>query len=409
MNICRFTGFVFILVLCFLLPSCSSNRNVTSADLQNVLETQWQTYASGKKNFGGGLAMQILSPAGDYFISTGMGAAVNNAYHFRTASVTKTFTAASIMLLAQRGKLNIDDKITDNIPGTSVPYVPDTADYAIPHKNKITIRMLLMHRAGVFDLSNQSIAENAASHGKPYVGLNYLQYGEAQDDDHQFTFDELFGIIARNKQIGFEPPALKYSYSDTGYSMLGLILQRVSGKPYGQFVRDELLVPNGLLASSLPWEGADKNLPAPFMSGYQWMNETFADVTIFNMSPFVGNGNMITTPLDLATWCKRLLTGRAGLTSTTVEMMKAGLLEKEGSTTTYGLGIIFDEKLGYGHGGAHAGYLTHMYYKPEIDTAFVIMSNVWDCATCAENSASIEAQFNMMTATANKIFTRMGF
>jgi len=333
-----------------------------------------------------------------------MGGNMDNSYRFRTASVTKTFTAAAVMLLHQQGKLNIDDKITANITNTNTPYVPNTADYDIPNKDEITIRMILMHRAGIFDLSNQKIVDNAASHNEPYVNQNYFGYKMAQDANHQFTFDELFGVIARDKQYGFEPPGSQYDYSDTGYCMLGLIIERVSGKSYGEFVRNELLAPNNLLNSTLPWQGSDQTLPAPFVPGYLWMNDTLTDVTLSNMSQYVANGNMITTPLDLATWAKKLFTGKAGLTMDTVEMMKAGL--PSGGSSTYGLGVQFSEKTGYGHDGKHIGYMTMMYYKPEKDIAYVIFSNVWDYGNLVN---SLMAQDVFMTDTVDKIFARMGF
>ena len=382
------------------LVGCSSSSGFTQEDLQAVLETEWQTYSRDKTNFGGGIAMQILSPRGDYFISSGMGSGMDNSHRFRTASVTKTFTAASIMLLHERGQLNIDDKLSDNIPGTESPYFP----YNIPHRNEITIRMILMHRAGIFDLTNTEIKDNAASHGKPYVGKYYIDESMIPpNEEHQFTFDDLFRVIESDEQIGFEPPDSKYAYSDTGYTVLGYIIERVSGKSYEAFVRDEFLNPNGLLNSSLPWRGADRTLPAPFVNGYAWDGSTLTDVTVDNMSAYVGNGNMITTPLDLATWAKKLLTGRTALSKDTVELMKAGL-PSEG-TSTYGLGIKYTPRLGYGHGGDHQGYATFMFYKPEHDIAYVVLMNIWDMS---DWTASYAAQHTFMANTVLKIFTKMG-
>ncbi|NCC25719.1 MAG: class A beta-lactamase-related serine hydrolase [Deltaproteobacteria bacterium] len=301
----------------------------------------------------------------------------------------------------------IDDKIIDPIPGQGRPYVPDTSAYDIPNKNQMTIRMVLMHRAGIFDLSNQNIEENEATKGEPYVKLNYLEYVMAQDPDHQFTFDEMFGVIAQGRQAQFSPPGLKYRYSDTGYGLLALIVERVSGKAYGEFVRDELLVPNELNETTLPWRGEDDTLPAPFIPGFLWYNSTLADVTLSNMSAFVGNGNMITTPGDLSSWCRRLFSGQAGLRMDTVKTMMDGLPTSNGSTSTYGLGIHFTEKGGYGHSGAHEGYLTLMGYKPEIDTCSVMVSNVWDCQTCGQSLDSIQAQMGMMVDTVNKILDEL--
>jgi len=383
--------------------SDSAGQGFARDDLQSILASEWQVFSEGKTNFGGGLAMQILSPKGAYFISAGMGGNVDNTYRFRTASVTKTFTAAAVMLLHQQEKLNIDDRITASIPGTNTPYVPNTTDYDIPNKDAITIRMILMHRAGIFDLSNNVIADNAASHNEPYVNQNYFGYRLAQDANHLFTFDELFSVIARDKQRAFEPPGSQYDYSDTGYCLLGLIIERVSGKSYGDFVRDELLAPNNLLNSTLPSQGSDQTLPPPFMPGYLWVNETLTDVTLSNMTPYVANGNMITTPLDLAAWAKRLFTGKAGLTMETVEMMKAGL--PSSGNSTYGLGVNFSKEAGYGHDGKHIGYMTMMYYIPEKDVAYVILSNVWDFGHQID---SLMAQDRFMTDTVGKIIARMG-
>jgi len=325
---------------------------------------------------------------------------MDNSHRFRTASVTKTFTAASIMLLHERGQLNIDHKLSDNIPGTAIPYFP----YNIPHRSEITIKMIIMHRAGIFDLTNTDIQDNAASHGEPYVGKNYIEETmKHPNEKHQFTFDELFRVIERDEQVGFEPPDSKYAYSDTGYTILGYIIDRVSGKTYEAFVRDEFLIPNGLSSSSLPWQGTDRTLPAPFVNGYMWDGSTLTDVTVDNMSAFVGNGNMVTTMLDLAIWAKILLTGQTALSMSTIELMKSGLPSEKSST--YGLGILYTPTFGYGHGGDHEGYTTLMFYKPEQDIAYVVLMNTWDVSNWPTSYA---AQKKFMANTILKVFARMG-
>ena len=375
---------------------------INQADLQNILATEWQKFASENRLSIGGFAMQILSPKGNYFISTGMGEDMDNSHHFRIASVTKTFTAAAIMLLHQQGKLNIDDLITANIPGTSTPYVP----YNIPYKDKITIRMILMHRAGIFDLSNQVIPNTDTTHGKPYVGWNYLGYVMTLNNDveHQFTFDELFGIIVENNLYNFVPSYDTYLYSDTAYCLLGAIIENVSGKSFEEFIRDEFLQPNGLTNTTLPWKGNDRTLPAPFVTGYTWENGALTDTTLSNMSPFVANGNIISTPLELASWAKRLFTGKTVLTMDTVQKMMTCLPVKFGSTSEYGLGIDYKPSRGYGHNGAHEGYLTNMYYKPEQDMAYVIFTNV-----LGNSYDSLRVQMTFLDSVTNKIFTEMGY
>lgn len=397
------TACVIVTALCS--GACSADAaEFTKPEIINILKSEWRSYKSDRPDFNGGLAMQILSPKGDLFITTDMGDDVTNACHFRIASVTKTFTAAGIMLLAQRKLLNIDDKVTDNMPGTKTPYLPDTPDYDVPDKKDVTIRMLLMHRAGIFDVSNNPVPENEFSHGRPYVGQNYLDYMKEKDASHTFTFDELVGVNARN-HLSFFTPGASYHYSDTGYSMLGKIIERVSGKTYADFIRDELLVPNGLMQIGLPWKGSDQTLAEPFIKGYVWMNGEAEDVTGSNMSPHVAEGNITATPIDLANWCRKLFSGDAGLSKETVDMMKEGLDTGDGTGSRYGLGIAYSPNTGYGHAGAHEGYLTLMYYDPKTDVAYVMFTNEWDVQ---KNLESIKGELKYMIATANKVLTRMG-
>lgn len=370
--------------------------------LSEILKSEWQAYKKDKPNFNGGLAMQIISPKGDYFISTGL-VDVTCAYHFRIASVTKTFTAAGIMLLNQRGLLNIDAKITDNISGKDIPYLPDTADYDIPYKKDINIRMLLMHRAGIFDITNNNIPNNEFSKDQAYVEKSYLDYMEDKDKNHTFTFDELVGVNARN-HLYFFKPGITYHYSDTGYSMLGAIIERVSGKSYADFIKDELLVPNGLLDTGLPWNGSDQAMPTPYAKGYVWMNGKSEEVTQSNMSPHVAEGNMISTPKDLSAWCSKLFKGQAGLSKETVGMMKSGLKRDDGTESTYGLGIGYSPDVGYGHSGAHAGYLTLMNYDPRTDTTYVMFSDIWDLQNGLD---SIMTEMKAMMGIAAKILKKM--
>ncbi len=396
-KICAVLFGVLFLVAC----GASDRPEFTQEGLQETLAAEWQAYSKDKPNFGGGLAMQILSPKGEYFISTGMGQDMTGAHHFRTASCTKTFTAAAIMLLHERGKLSIDDRITDNIPGTNTPYVPATPSYSVPNMDRITIRMLLMHRAGVFDVTNDELPDRVPD---PYKAKVYIDVILKQDPNHQFTLDELVGVDALYQLSYPFVPGSDYHYSNTGYSILGKIVERVSGKAYGDFVKTELMVPNGLLSSSLPSDSFDQGLPAPSVDGFVWDGSALENATISNMSANIAEGNVITTPRDLVRWWYRLLRGEAGLSKTTVEMMKSGM--PSGGGGTYGLGISHSPTLGYGHTGAHAGYLTFMFSRPESDVTFVLFSNVWNFSS---GLTSIGDQFAAMGAAANKVLAQMGY
>lgn len=129
-----------------LLAGCGGGSQAPDVSIGRVLDSQWQARYAGAKH--GGLRAVVITPAGEHFASTVAG--TKAATHFRAASTTKTFTAAAIMLLDQRGLLKIDDLLTAAMPGASgQPYLPATAGFAIPYKGQITIRQLLQHRAGV--------------------------------------------------------------------------------------------------------------------------------------------------------------------------------------------------------------------------------------------------------------------
>jgi len=391
---------LFIVVL--LIAGCSSSDyspEFTTDDLQFALAESWHTFTATRPDFPAGLAMQVLTPKGDYFISTDMGD-ITNEYHFRIASCTKTFTAAAVMLLHQQGRLNINDLIIENIPGTNTPYVPDEAAYAIPNKDEITIKMLLMHRAGVFDVTNSDIP---ADKPVPYAGQNYGEWVLALNPNHQFSFDELIGVDATNS-LSYFVPGGSYHYSNTGYNVLGKIIERVSGLSYQDFITEKLIVPNGLTQTSVPVDALDNTLPVPFSPGYVYNGVSSRDVTVSNMSLNVAEGNIISTPKDLCRWWWKMMHGEAGISMENVEMMMNGLPTTPGGTSYYGMGISYGSAIGYGHNGAHEGYLTNMFYYPDKDVLYVLYSNAWD-----ESTSSFTPQLVAMFNASNAVLSKMGY
>ena len=347
-----------------------SSQDNYSVQLASLIDSEWGSYSSNFSGFGGGIAMFISSPKGDYFVSANMGN-VTADIHFRAASTTKTFTGAAILLLQQQGKLQINDKITNNIPGTDVPYVPSSNEYAIPYKDEITIKQLLEHRAGVFDVSNSPIPENVSA---PYAGQYYLDYIKENQSqpEHTFTFDELVNVVASNN-LSYSPPGTSFHYSNTGCSILGKIIERVSGMSYAAFMEQYFLGPSILSETFFPDEGSDRNIPFPFAEGYVWSQGSLYDATIENMSPHVAEGNLITTPNNLARWVRLLYSGHTGVNQTYInQMMDVKSTGEEHGV--YGLCTTYNDGLGYGHNGAHAGYLTVMRYDPTNDVAIVIFT-----------------------------------
>lgn len=377
-NFSLLLSLVLLLMLPALLPfsAAEASEEMSNSLLQSLVEQRWSEYKQSRAIDAGGMAVNIITPDAHYFAATEFNRTVEpGATHFRGASTTKTFTAAAILLLHQQGVINIDDTIDGFFPGTNTTYVPTTANYDIPYRDQITIRQLLGHRAGVFDVTNSAIPDTARA---PYAGELYLEYVAKTlgRPEHTFTFDELVGVVAANRLSYFTPGA-GYHYSNTGYSILGKIIERASGLSYGEFIRQKLLIPNGLNQTSFPHVGADVDLPSPYADGYSFEGGQVSETTLSNMSGNTAEGNIITTPNDLARWGRLLFSAQAGLNQETIAMMTA-VQETGQHGGNYGLGCNYAEGLGYGHNGAHEGYLTLMQYNPENGVAIVIFCSAID-------------------------------
>ena len=251
------------------------HRLAYQSELESMARDQWEAYGSAYADWQGGLAIRISSPQGDYFVQTGFDQPASPDTHFRGASTTKTFTAAAIMLLQQQGLLDIDDFVTDDIPGTGQAYLPDSSEYDIPFKSRITIRQLLQHRAGVFDVTNSDIPDSVDA---PYAGMRYRNYvSEVLGDPyHSYTFDELTGVVADNGLYYFEPDA-GFHYSNTGYGLLGKIIERISGLTYAEFVGQNLLEPNGPRPDQLSLAGNRRHPTGAFFRGLHPVRRYFLE------------------------------------------------------------------------------------------------------------------------------------
>ncbi len=354
----------------------SPQSNIFTQKLQTLVNTSLADYKVKYPDFPGGIALEVISKQGTYFVSAGMGT-VTNQVRFRAASNTKTLTATAILLLYQQGKLDINRKLTDTIPGTQEPYLPNTAEYNIPYKSSITILDVLRHRAGIFDVSNDNIPDTV-SVPVPYKGQNYIDFMLAQDLTHTFTFDELVGAVSTCRLFYF-PPNTAYHYSNTGYSILGKIIERVSQTTYQQYLVENVITPMGMNHSTMPVSGTDQTIPAPFASGYILLTDTLINVTLSNISANVAEGTLITTPDDLGHFLRKLITGNGVLNPHIVNTVMLDCLSTSSANAgSYGCGIGYTNNLGYGHTGAHAGYLSEMAHDPASGFTVVVFTNCWN-------------------------------
>lgn len=363
-----------VLLFPILLMSCGSDQTTPPVDtvqtrLNEMLATKYAAYRSANNlPDGAGALVYMKSPNGAWLATAGLPAGVTENHHYRVASVTKTFTAAAIMLLEQQGKLGIDDVVTAAIPGRTIPYLPDSPDYAFPFKSQMTIRQLLSHRAGVFDITNDPVPSTSTA---PYAGKYYPQYvfEDLSEPDHQFTFDELAGVVAVNG-LSYWAPGADYHYSNTGYMLLAVIIERISGKSYDRFITENFITPMGLSATSLPWNANDRAIPAPYLRGYSNRGTGFSETTEDNMSANVAEGNIIGTPADMARWIQTLLSGKGPLSR---EQIKRMTTPPAGTTQGYALGIQSYADIGMGHTGAHQGFMNLVAYNPQDELTIVVV------------------------------------
>ncbi|MDQ5987735.1 MAG: D-aminopeptidase [Syntrophus sp. SKADARSKE-3] len=391
----RYFHILSILIIIILIANCSNSNSppASSERMQASLDANWTQYKQGHQIpdsdvRGTGIAVYITTPKGNYYASSGMDSSVNQNTRFRIASNTKTFTAAAIMLLYQKGKLDINHSITSLIPGKGIPYVPDTSDWAIWKKADITIKELLAHTAGVYDVDNDETLSSPCI-SQLYTGKKYTSCVLAKEPQHQFIPGELVGVDAATQLYYFNPGDVNFHYSDTGYTILAEIIERVSGMSYDQFIMQNLVNLNGLTSTIIPMWGWEQAIPPPFNPGYVYEDRVLTDTTASNMSVHIGEGNIISTPADIARWIRLLIRGEAGINSTLVEMMKTPTAGALAMGEPYGLGIGWKSGLGYGHTGATKGYLSLMMYDPDADVSTIVYFNIWDSANLLTDQSTL--------------------
>jgi len=273
--------------------------------------------------------------------------------HIRIASITKSFVAVAALRLVDQGKLKLDDTLATWIAG-------------IPNGEKITIRDLLAMRSGIYDFTSdkQFLADFTAD---PLLA---------------FSPEDVVTIVKRH-----EPdfaPGEKTVYCDTNYIFLGSIIEKVTGRPVEDVIRDEILTPLGMAQTSFPTTAA---MPEPFSRGYYAGEDgkgELRDYTASNPAVAWSAGAMISTLADLRIWAKALATGTLLKPQTHSEQLKFGALATKPIHIGYGLGIANFGGL-VGHNGAIFGYTTAMFYVPAADATIVIEGNL---ASNFSNSAT---------------------
>ena len=262
---------------------------------------------------------------------------------FHVASVSKQFTAAAIMLLAADGKLALDDSIRK--------YLPELPDYG----HLITIRHLLTHTSGLRDQWDLLIMARGG-----------------RFEENRITEADVLEIVARQKALNFVPGS-EYLYSNTGFTLLGTIVKRVSGQSLRAFAEERIFRPLGMRDTHFhdDYTMVVKGRAAGYApSGRQWR------VSLPNYDTY-GATSLFTTVGDLLTWEANFSKPTVGTAPLFAAMATSATLTN-GDSTAYGYGIAIEEYRGtrlIGHGGADAGYRTYVARAPEHGLGVVVLCN----------------------------------
>ena len=265
---------------------------------------------------------------------------------FAWGSITKTFVAALVLRAATAGQLSLDQTID--------AWLPD-----IPNSDRITVRMLLAHRSGLFDY---------------FAAKDYAKQ-VFDRPDHVWTTSEILALVGPSQYA----PGSGFNYSNTNYVLLGLILEQVTGQPLATLIHDQLLAPLGMDETVFQQAGQPVDLVGAkgFWkngSGFrEWSDETNFRPTTSTATVAWAAGAMEGSVRDLLDWEMALYGGEV----LTPEEL-AGMLDFY-KDSGYGMGArtqTMAGRRGYGHGGSLRGFQAVMYRLPIEDLDVVVMANV---------------------------------
>ncbi len=264
---------------------------------------------------------------------------------FHIASVSKQFTAFSIVLLAREGKLSLDDDIHKYLP-----WFPDL-------KVKITVRNLLNHTSGIRDQ------------------WQLLAIAGTRLSD-VITQDQIIKILGKQQALNFKPGE-EYNYSNSGFTMLAEIVRAVSGKSLRQFTDSAIFKPLGM--NNTHFHDDYKEIVPNRSYSYGRKDKTHFENSTLSYS-VAGATSLFTNVDDMSKWVMNFYNHKVGDKQDIEQLTQKGKLNN-GKGINYALGISVDDYKGYkmySHNGSDAGYRTSVNVFPDLKMGFIVFSNLGD-------------------------------
>ena len=283
---------------------------------------------------------KVLKTKGYGYASVELNVPASPETVYQLASITKCFTATAIMQLVDDGKLALEDQITTRLPELSRAW------------SEITVKHLLTHTSGI----------------KNYTELSAV----ADNPQKEFTKAEMIALVA-DLPLEFRPGE-RYNYSNTGYYLLGMIIEKVSGQSYGDFLKTRIFNPAGMAATRV---NSYSDLIPGRATGYVLRESTIFNGIFVNPSQPFAAGALVTSVSDLAKWDTVLYTEKL-LQRSTLESMWTPTKLNDNSLTNYGLGWGIRETPGrkwVQHNGGIIGFSSHMRRGLDDGLTVIVLAN----------------------------------
>lgn len=290
-----------------------------------------------------------------------LSAPVTEKTAFAIYSITKTFTGVATMMLVEEGKIALEDPISKHLAGLPAAL------------NRVTIRHLLTHTSG--------IKEFCAVPSKPC------------DVSSDFTQAEVIKLVA-SYPLDF-PSGERWEYGNTGYFLLGMLIEKVSGKSYEQFLRERIFAPLEMRDTRL--ENYTELIPNR-ANGYTWKNGGYRNALRVSPTLTFSPAGLVSTVLDLAKYDAALYTEKLLKKRTLDEMWTKAKLNN-GETVENGLGFGLTPYQGrrrVGHSGGHTGFSTTMTRLVDEKVTVIVLTN-------SDNEGYLNPKSFLISDIANEI------
>ena len=271
----------------------------------------------------------------------------NDRTRFRTGSLTKMMTAVSVLQLVERGSIKLDDRVSAYLP---------TAPYA----DRITVRQLLNHTSGLYNYGDDSFKSGA--------------------NKTPTTPQKILELVAAHPLES--APGAHFAYSNSGYVVLGQIVEHVSGRSLGAYEQQAIFAVAGMTQTTFGDPVGSVPLATGFLSGTQR-----ADAYAYDPSWFYADGDIVSTAVDIARFDLALMNGKL-LSAKSLALAQTDPVDAPALGTKWGLGFTLDDTLGkrvIGHHGGVPGFVSENEMVPSDGLAIVVLANASDFSTARAN------------------------